>query len=80
MDRPSPHCAVYQPHTIRFLIDQADGGSLGEAYENNGQSDYIQSLPFPMPDVLYAAGTQRSVGKVYPWVFSYASPSEPPSA
>jgi alpha-D-xyloside xylohydrolase len=55
-----------------FWIDQADGGSLGEAYENNGQSDYIQSLPFPMPDVLYAAGTQRNVGKLYPWAHQQA--------
>ncbi|KAF3020833.1 hypothetical protein E8E15_006911 [Penicillium rubens] len=55
-----------------FWIDQADGGSLGEAYENNGQSDYVQSLPFPMPDVLYAAGTQRSVGKLYPWAHQQA--------
>ncbi|KAJ6080596.1 hypothetical protein N7499_005470 [Penicillium canescens] len=55
-----------------FWIDQADGGSLGEAYENNGQSDYIQSLPFPMPDVLYAAGTQSSVGKLYPWAHQQA--------
>ncbi|KAJ5350682.1 hypothetical protein N7541_008409 [Penicillium brevicompactum] len=55
-----------------FWIDQADGGSLGEAYENNGQSTYIQSLPFPMPDALYAAGTQRSVGKLYPWAHQQA--------
>jgi len=55
-----------------FWIDQADGGSLGEAYENNGQSIYIQSIPFALPDVLYAAGTQRSVGKLYPWAHQQA--------
>ncbi|CAG8938027.1 unnamed protein product [Penicillium salamii] len=55
-----------------FWIDQADGGALGEAYENNGQSTYIQSLPFAVPDVLYAAGTQRSVGKLYPWAHQQA--------
>ncbi|KAJ5948390.1 hypothetical protein N7466_001405 [Penicillium verhagenii] len=55
-----------------FWIDQADGGALGEAYENNGQSSYIQSVPFPMPDVMYAAGTQRSVGKLYPWAHQQA--------
>ncbi|KAJ6031647.1 hypothetical protein N7540_002379 [Penicillium herquei] len=55
-----------------FWIDQADGGSLGEAYENNGQSTYIESLPFTLPDVLYAAGTQRSVGKLYPWAHQQA--------
>jgi alpha-glucosidase (family GH31 glycosyl hydrolase) len=55
-----------------FWIDQADGGALGEAYENNGQSTYIQSIPFDLPDVLYAAGTQRSVGKLYPWAHQQA--------
>lgn len=55
-----------------FWIDQADGGSLGEGYENNGQSAYIQSIPFDLPDVLYAAGTQRSVGKLYPWAHQQA--------
>lgn len=55
-----------------FWIDQADGGALGEAYENNGQSTYIQSVPFPLPDVNYAAGTQRSVGKLYPWAHQQA--------
>ncbi|KAJ5625328.1 hypothetical protein N7510_001637 [Penicillium lagena] len=55
-----------------FWIDQADGGALGEAYENNGQSSYIQSVPFDLPDVLYAAGTQRSVGKLYPWAHQQA--------
>lgn len=55
-----------------FWIDQADGGSLGEAYENNGQNEYIQSIPFALPDVLYAAGTQSSVGKLYPWAHQQA--------
>ncbi|KAJ5614844.1 hypothetical protein N7528_008498 [Penicillium herquei] len=55
-----------------FWIDQADGGALGEAYENNGQSSYIESIPFTLPDVLYAAGTQRSVGKLYPWAHQQA--------
>ncbi|KAJ5666581.1 hypothetical protein N7462_010990 [Penicillium macrosclerotiorum] len=55
-----------------FWIDQADGGALGEAYENNGQSAYIQSLPFALPDVLYASGTQQSVGKLYPWAHQQA--------
>jgi len=55
-----------------FWIDQADGGNLGEAYENNGQSNYIQSIPYPLADVLYHAGTQMSVGKLYPWAHQEA--------
>ncbi|RFU25779.1 hypothetical protein B7463_g10544, partial [Scytalidium lignicola] len=55
-----------------FWIDQADGGALGEAYENNGQSTYVESIPFALPNVLYAAGTQASVGKLYPWAHQQA--------
>ncbi|KAJ5259587.1 hypothetical protein N7478_012568 [Penicillium angulare] len=62
----------YDKGIKNFWIDQADGGALGEAYENNGQSTYIQSIPFAVPDVLYAAGTQSSVGKLYPWAHQQA--------
>lgn len=62
----------YDKGIHNFWIDQADGGALGEAYENNGQSTYIQSIPFALPDVLYAAGTQASVGKLYPWAHQQA--------
>ena len=62
----------YEQGIKNFWIDQADGGALGEAYLNNGQSNYIQSLPYPLPDVLYAAGTQMSVGKLYPWAHQAA--------
>lgn len=55
-----------------FWIDQADGGALGEAYENNGQTKYVQSIPYALPDVLYHAGTQSSVGKLYPWAHQEA--------
>lgn len=55
-----------------FWIDQADGGALGEAYENNGQSTYIQSIPYQQPDTLYHAGTQASIGKLYPWAHQQA--------
>ncbi|KAF1356110.1 glycosyl hydrolases family 31-domain-containing protein [Delphinella strobiligena] len=55
-----------------FWIDQADGGALGEAWENNGQISYIQSIPYPQPDVLYHAGTQLSIGKLYPWAHQQA--------
>lgn len=62
----------YDKGIRNFWIDQADGGSLGEAYENNGQNEYIQSIPFALPDVLYAAGTQSSVSKLYPWAHQQA--------
>lgn len=63
----------YWDHGIRnFWIDQADGGNLGEAYQNNGQSTFIQSVPYPFADVLYHAGTQTSAGKLYPWAHQQA--------
>lgn len=63
----------YFDHGIKnFWIDQADGGNLGEAYENNGQSTYIESIPYPLADVLYYAGTQMSVGRLYPWAHQQA--------
>jgi alpha-D-xyloside xylohydrolase len=63
----------YWDNGIRnFWIDQADGGNLGEAYQNNGQSTFIQSLPYPFADVLYYAGTQTSAGKLYPWAHQQA--------
>lgn len=55
-----------------FWIDQADGGALGEAWENNGQDGYIESIPYPLADVLYHAGTQKSIGKLYPWAHQAA--------
>ncbi|RAL08014.1 uncharacterized protein BO97DRAFT_227994 [Aspergillus homomorphus CBS 101889] len=66
------HKNYYTQGIENFWIDQADGGALGEAYENNGQSTYIQSIPYALPNVLYAAGTQRSVGKLYPWAHQQA--------
>ena len=62
----------YDKGIHNFWIDQADGGNLGEAYENNGQSTYIQSIPYHPSDSLYAAGTQSSVGKLYPWAHQQA--------
>ncbi|PKX97921.1 glycosyl hydrolase, family 31 [Aspergillus novofumigatus IBT 16806] len=62
----------YDKGIKNFWIDQADGGALGEAYENNGQSSYIESIPFALPNVLYAAGTQLSAGKLYPWAHQQA--------
>ncbi|KAK5164254.1 uncharacterized protein LTR77_009948 [Saxophila tyrrhenica] len=62
----------YQNGIKNFWIDQADGGNLGEAYQNNGQSTYIESIPYPFADVLYHAGTQMSIGKLYPWAHQQA--------
>lgn len=62
----------YDKGVKNFWIDQADGGALGEPYENNGQSTYIQSIPFALPNVNYYAGTQSSVGKLYPWAHQQA--------
>lgn len=62
----------YDKGIKNFWIDQADGGSLGEAYENNGQSSYIESIPYTLPNSNYYAGTQFSVGKLYPWAHQQA--------
>ncbi|KAJ6160314.1 hypothetical protein N7470_003710 [Penicillium chermesinum] len=55
----------YDKGIKNFWIDQADGGALGEAYENNGQSTYVESIPFPLPDALV-------LGKLYPWAHQQA--------
>ncbi|KAJ9298333.1 CAZyme family GH31 [Paecilomyces variotii] len=62
----------YEKGIRNFWIDQADGGALGEAYENNGQSSYIESIPFTLPNTLYAVGSQFSAGKLYPWAHQQA--------
>ncbi|KAH9826684.1 Trafficking protein particle complex subunit 4 [Teratosphaeria destructans] len=49
-----------------FRIDQTDGGNLGDACENNGRSNPIQSKSYPLADALYYAGTLVSAGKLYP--------------
>ncbi|KAJ7460833.1 glycoside hydrolase family 31 protein [Mycena latifolia] len=53
-----------------FWIDQADGGSLGEPFVNNGQS--IASLPYARPFAQYFLGTQEGYGKMYPWLHQQA--------
>lgn len=62
----------YDKGIHNFWIDQADGGAIGEAYENNGQSSYIESIPYALPNVMYHAGTQKNVGKLYPWAHQQA--------
>jgi alpha-glucosidase (family GH31 glycosyl hydrolase) len=54
----------YSKGIKNFWLDQADGGSLGEAWENTEQFGYVASIPYPLPSVLYAAGTQKSVGNL----------------
>ncbi|KXN83508.1 hypothetical protein AN958_01366 [Leucoagaricus sp. SymC.cos] len=53
-----------------FWIDQADGGSLGEFYENNGQP--IITIPYPRSFTQYFLGTQEGTGKMYPWLHQQA--------
>ncbi|KAK0449736.1 glycoside hydrolase family 31 protein [Desarmillaria tabescens] len=48
-----------------FWIDQADGGSLGEPFLNNGQP--INALPYARTFTQYFSGTQEATGKMYPW-------------
>ena len=55
-----------------FWLDSDEGGNEGEGSLLNGQSSYLMSIPYPSPDVLYAAGSQRSVGKLYPWAHQQA--------
>ncbi|KAJ6559323.1 glycoside hydrolase family 31 protein [Mycena sp. CBHHK59/15] len=53
-----------------FWIDQDEGGSLGEAFINNGQN--IASLPYARPFTQYFLGTQEGYGKMYPWLHQQA--------
>ncbi|KAK7682845.1 hypothetical protein QCA50_014230 [Cerrena zonata] len=54
-----------------FWIDQADGGTIGEPFENNGQ-DTINSLPYSRSFAQYFLGTQEKIGKMYPWLHQQA--------
>ncbi|EIM87213.1 glycoside hydrolase family 31 protein [Stereum hirsutum FP-91666 SS1] len=53
-----------------FWIDQADGGTLGEPFENNG--DLITQIPYARSFAQYFVGTQTSAGKLYPWLHQAA--------
>ncbi|KAK7461906.1 hypothetical protein VKT23_008337 [Stygiomarasmius scandens] len=53
-----------------FWIDQADGGTLGEPWENNGQD--INMLPYARAFAQYFIGTQEGSGKFYPWFHQQA--------
>ncbi|KAJ8483389.1 hypothetical protein ONZ45_g14620 [Pleurotus djamor] len=54
-----------------FWIDQADGGTLGEPFENNGQNA-IRSVPYARSFAQYFIGTQEATGKMYPWFHQQA--------
>ncbi|KAJ7707128.1 glycoside hydrolase family 31 protein [Mycena metata] len=58
-------CDYFSKGIHNFWIDQDDGGSLGEAFINNGQS--ISSLPWARPFTQYFLGTQEGYGKMYPF-------------
>ncbi|OBT89998.1 hypothetical protein VE02_01555 [Pseudogymnoascus sp. 03VT05] len=66
------HKNYYEKGIKNFWVDQADGGALGEAWTNTAQFGYVASIPYALPDLLYAAGTQKSVGKLYPWAHQQA--------
>ncbi|THU93345.1 glycoside hydrolase family 31 protein [Dendrothele bispora CBS 962.96] len=53
-----------------FWIDEADGGTLGEQYENGGQK--INLLPYARAFTQYYVGTQEGSGKLYPWFHQQA--------
>ncbi|ETW77514.1 glycoside hydrolase family 31 protein [Heterobasidion irregulare TC 32-1] len=54
-----------------FWIDQADGGTLGEPWENNGQ-DNIRAIPYNRVFAQYFIGSQSAAGKMYPWLHQQA--------
>ncbi|KIY66213.1 glycoside hydrolase family 31 protein [Cylindrobasidium torrendii FP15055 ss-10] len=58
--------SYYSKGIHNFWIDQADGGSLGEPFVNNGA--YITGIPYARTFTQYFAGTQEAVGMVYPWL------------
>ncbi|KAK7047629.1 hypothetical protein VNI00_006397 [Paramarasmius palmivorus] len=54
-----------------FWIDQADGGTLGEPFLNNGQNQ-IRGIPYSRTFTQYFVGTQSASGKMYPWFHQQA--------
>uniref|UniRef100_A0A0W0F472 Glycoside hydrolase family 31 protein n=1 Tax=Moniliophthora roreri TaxID=221103 RepID=A0A0W0F472_MONRR len=54
-----------------FWIDQADGGTLGEPFLNNGQNA-IRGIPYTRTFTQYFIGTQEASGKMYPWFHQQA--------
>ncbi|KAH7928869.1 glycoside hydrolase family 31 protein [Leucogyrophana mollusca] len=62
--------SYYSKGIHNFWIDQADGGTLGEAWENNGQ--VINTIPYARAFSQYFIGTQEGAGKMYPWLHQQA--------
>jgi alpha-D-xyloside xylohydrolase len=62
--------SYYSAGIQNFWIDQADGGTLGEAFENNGQA--IIQIPYARAFSQYFIGTQEAAGKMYPWFHQQA--------
>ncbi|KAJ3731546.1 glycoside hydrolase family 31 protein [Lentinula guzmanii] len=62
--------SYYSAGIHNFWIDQADGGTLGEAFENNGQA--ISQIPYARAFSQYFIGTQEAAGKMYPWFHQQA--------
>ncbi|KAE9402747.1 glycoside hydrolase family 31 protein [Gymnopus androsaceus JB14] len=62
--------SYYSAGIHNFWIDQADGGTLGEAFENNGQP--ITQMPWARAFSQYFIGTQEAAGKMYPWFHQQA--------
>ncbi|KAF9078456.1 glycoside hydrolase family 31 protein [Rhodocollybia butyracea] len=62
--------SYYSAGIHNFWIDQADGGTLGEAFENNGQA--ITQIPYARAFSQYFIGTQEAAGKMYPWFHEQA--------
>ncbi|KAJ3799473.1 glycoside hydrolase family 31 protein [Lentinula aff. detonsa] len=62
--------SYYSVGIHNFWIDQADGGTLGEAFENNGQA--ISQIPYARAFSQYFIGTQEAAGKMYPWFHQQA--------
>ncbi|KAJ3754565.1 family 31 glycoside hydrolase [Lentinula raphanica] len=62
--------SYYSAGIHNFWIDQADGGTLGEAFENNGQA--ITQIPYARAFSQYFIGTQEATGKMYPWFHQQA--------
>ncbi|KAK5718233.1 hypothetical protein LTR17_015751 [Elasticomyces elasticus] len=66
------HITIYDQGIHNFWLDSDEGGNEGEGSLLNGQNAYLMSIPFALPDAVYAAGSQRSVGKLYPWAHQQA--------
>ncbi|EEB96333.1 hypothetical protein MPER_04547, partial [Moniliophthora perniciosa FA553] len=63
--------SYYSKGISSFWIDQADGGTLGEPFQSNGQNA-IRGIPYTRTFTQYFVGTQEASGKMYPWFHQQA--------